>query len=78
MMMNGFGMMSWGIFNFFLGLLLLFLLVVVVVLLVRWLWRQNPPFFVGARESALDILKKRYAGGEIGKEEFEKLRKDIE
>ncbi len=29
-------------------------------------------------ETPLDILKKRYAGGEINKEEFEKIKKDIE
>lgn len=29
-------------------------------------------------ESALDIAKKRYARGEINKEEFEALRKDLE
>lgn len=29
-------------------------------------------------ESALDIVKKRYARGEIQKEEFEALRKDLE
>jgi len=80
-MMNGMGMMGmmiWGVFSFLLGLLLIFLFVVVVVAAVKWLWGKQTPFGVGTKESALDIVKKRYARGEIGKEEFERLKKDIE
>ncbi len=78
MMMDGMGMMIWGVFSFLLGLLLIFLFVVVVVAAVKWLWGRETPFVIGRKESALDVLKMRYARGELGKEEFERLKKDIE
>jgi putative membrane protein len=78
MMMDGMGMMVWGVFSFLLGLLLIFLFVVIVVAVVKWLWGQNLPFLKPNRETGLDILKKRYARGEISKDEFETIRKDIE
>ncbi|MFV2041365.1 MAG: SHOCT domain-containing protein [Candidatus Hydrothermarchaeales archaeon] len=51
---------------------------VAVILLIIWLYRQ----ITGAQgvvqaDSALEILKQRYARGEIGKEEFEKMKKDL-
>jgi putative membrane protein len=78
MMMDGVGMMVWGVFSFLLSLLLIFLIVVIVVAAVKWLWGQNLPFLTQSRETALDILKKRYARGEISKDEFEKIKRDIE
>lgn len=75
--MNGMGMMIWGVFSFLLGLVLIFLFVVAVVAAVKWLWGQKTPFVRG-EESPLDILKKRYARGEIDKEEFERIKNDLE
>jgi len=77
-MMNGMGMMVWGVFSFLLGLLLIFLFVVAAVAAVKWLWGQKTPWAWRNQESALDILKQRYARGEMSKEEFERMKKDIE
>ena len=78
MMMDGMGMMIWGVFSFLLGLLLILIFVVVVVAAAKWLWGQKLPFVVSDRENALEILKRRYAKGEIGKEEYERIKRDIE
>ncbi|MBI3989125.1 MAG: SHOCT domain-containing protein [candidate division NC10 bacterium] len=48
-----------------------------LVLLIRWLWEPSTGSPSKGSESALDILKKRYARGEIIKEEFEEKKKDL-
>lgn len=50
-----------------------------IALLIYWILKQ---FSVGSpasnlRTDALEILKIRYAKGEITKEEFEKIKKDL-
>jgi putative membrane protein len=72
-----------GIFMMFFWILVL----IAVVLLIRWLVtaggnrtpvHHGPQTSQGPVESALDILKKRYAKGEITKEQFELMRRDLE
>ncbi len=53
------------------------LLIVIVVVLVKALTGttgNTPP----TTESALSILKKRYARGEIDEEEYQRMRKQLE
>jgi len=61
-----------------LGLLLIFLLIFAVVAGVKWIWGEKMPFIRRNGERALDILKKRYAKGEIYQDEFDRIKKDIE
>ena len=46
-----------------------------VVYLVSWLMGQG---VTGRPDSSLEILKKRYARGEISKQEFEEMRRDVQ
>ncbi len=68
----GYGMMG-GMWIF--GLIFWILVLIGLALLIKYLLQST-----GARkteESALEILKKRYAKGEINKEEFEEKKKDL-
>lgn len=59
--------------------LLLALLIAAVVLFVRWLggpWQgTTPPHHAPPGRTPLDILKERFARGEIDKDEFEERRR---
>jgi putative membrane protein len=78
MTMDGMGMMGMMILMFLFGLLLIVAFVLIVVAVMKWLSGSKIPFLMNDRENALDILKKRYAKGEISKEEYERIKRDIE
>jgi putative membrane protein len=69
MMWGGWGI-GWIFMIVFWGLL-----IVGLIFLIRYLIRATK--VSKGEESALDILKKRYARGDINKEEFEQKKKDL-
>lgn len=52
--------------------------VVLVVLGIRWLWRQQDGRRAGPGEDSAEILRRRYAAGEISEEEFERRRRSLD
>ena len=72
---------QWGMIGTCGGLMTIFIWILVIVgilALLKWLGQTKSTSAPSPeKETALDILKKRYAKGEIGKEEFEEKKKDL-
>src|SRR3989344_4636252 len=75
--MMGFGFTPLGAFGWIFMILWWVLIVVAIVALVRWLMRQSSDTERKGEKTALEILKQRYAKGEIDKQEFEEKKNDI-
>jgi putative membrane protein len=75
------GMMNWGYgmgWGWMIIMAVFWISVIVgIVFLIRWVILSTKITGTKSDESALEILKKRYAKGEISKEEFEEKKKDI-
>jgi len=74
-------MMQWGDYGWGMGFGWLFMVIFWILIILGIVYLVK--VIVGSEkrtigETALDILKKRYAKGEISKEEFEEKKKAIE
>ena len=79
-----FGLGRFGMMGFGWGGIPMMLFWIVMIVLGVWLisslvarTNNQPPSQVPPAESALDILNKRYARGEITKEQFDEMRRDL-
>jgi putative membrane protein len=74
--MGGWPMMGGGMWCPLVWLAVAVALVVLIVLAVKYFMPKRPAG--KAEKSGLEILKERYAKGEISKAEFDEMKKDLE
>jgi putative membrane protein len=73
--MHYWGYYGWGAGMGIMMIVFWALVIIGIVYLVRYL-AKGPPRYE-PRETPLDILKKRYAKGEITKEEYNRIKDDL-
>jgi len=77
---GGWGMMGPGMMGGFGGMELMSLVWIVILGLITWAVVaavRRPAESTGSANSAMNVLQRRYARGEINKEEYENKKKDL-
>lgn len=76
---SGSGMMGWGMGGYGWIFTILFWILIIIAFLALMKWFRSSHQLTGLNNdrTSLDILKERYAKGEIDKDEFDTKRKDL-
>ncbi|MEW6035549.1 MAG: hypothetical protein AB1529_02970 [Candidatus Micrarchaeota archaeon] len=74
--MMGYDMMGYGGWGWIVGLVFWVLVFVALILAIFWLYRSVTG--TSRALTASEILKQRYARGEIAKKQYEEMKKDLE
>lgn len=78
-MMDGAGTFGWGPgFGVIFMILFWLLIILAIVALAKWLMGTAGNAGASPSRTARQILDERYARGEIGREEFEQKKRDLE
>ena len=70
--------MGWGHMDSGYGGLMTLITLIVIGILIYLMAKYGKENYKEEKETPLEILKKRYAKGEITKEKFEEMKKDLE
>lgn len=75
--MSGYGW-GWMLFGGFHFIAFWLLIILAIAALIKWLSGGSFEGPAASSKSALGILKERYARGEISREDYERMRMDLE
>ena len=74
----GFGAGIFFLIPIFLMIAFWIAVIIGIVYFIKFIMATGKRHEIKSEETALDILKKRYAKGEISREEFERIKQDIQ
>lgn len=76
---HGWHMMDWNHMDYGYGGIIMWIIFLIIIGVIIYFIINRGKFIKREEdETALEIIKKRYARGEITKEEYERMKKDLE